>query len=47
MVRHWWQVRYAHRWHRYRKRLKILIENNTNTMTETDLLMTKYIAKLG
>jgi len=47
-VRQWFQIQYLHRLNRYKLRLKkILTENNTNNMTATDELMTKYIAKLG
>jgi len=47
-VRQWFQIQYIHRLNRYKLRLKkILTENNTNNMTATDELMTKYIAKLG
>jgi hypothetical protein len=43
-----WQAQYMHRLKRYQQRLKILFsENNTNTMTAADELMTKYIAKFA
>lgn len=41
------QKQFLHRINRYGVRLnKLLTENNTNNMTPTDELMTKYIAKL-
>ncbi len=38
-----WQLQFSHRWNRYRYRLNILRENNSNNLTATDELMTKYL----
>jgi len=43
----WNRIQYIHRIGRFGYRLrKLLSENNINTMTDTDELMMKYIAKL-